>query len=86
VAIKSKRSLLNTQVENRSLVSKKKAEPLTAHTRKAKLFRQSKTFVSFGIFVSTKAFRSSFLALQVFAKRYWQYELNTQNELVVPII
>jgi hypothetical protein len=45
---------------------------LTAHTRKAKLFRQSETFVSFGIFVSNKAFRSTFLALQVCAKRYQQ--------------
>jgi hypothetical protein len=43
---------------------------ITAHTRKAKLFRQSKSFVTFGIFVSYKAFRSSFLALQVCAKRY----------------
>jgi hypothetical protein len=45
------------------------AQELTAHTRKAKLFRQSKSFVTFGIFVSNKAFRSSVLALQVFAKR-----------------
>jgi hypothetical protein len=33
------------------------AQELTAHTRKAKLFRQSKSFVSFSKFVSTKAFR-----------------------------
>jgi hypothetical protein len=46
------------------------AQELTAHTRKAKLFRQSKSFVTFGIFVSNKAFRSTFLALQVCAKRY----------------
>jgi hypothetical protein len=45
------------------------AQELTAHTRKAKLFRQSKSFVTFGIFVSTQAFRSNFLALQVCAKR-----------------
>jgi hypothetical protein len=43
---------------------------ITAHTRKAKLFRQSESFVSFTKFVSTKAFRSTFLALQVCAKRY----------------
>jgi hypothetical protein len=47
---------------------------ITAHTRKAKHLRQSKSFVTFGIFVSNKAFRSTFLALQVCAKRYWQYE------------
>jgi hypothetical protein len=46
---------------------------ITAHTRKAKLFRQSESFASFTKFVSTKAFRSSFLALQVCAKRYVKF-------------
>jgi transposase len=64
----------NYQITREDLIKEikrfKKPQHLTAHTRKAKLSRQPKSFVSFTKFVSTKAFRSTFLALQVCAKRY----------------
>jgi hypothetical protein len=60
-------------------------QPITAHTRKAKLFRQSKSFVSFGIFVSNKAFRSSFLALQVCADRYMLFQFLCTLNIIKPL-